>query len=93
MSTGTQSRVLLADQAGPAHWSDFALCAEVDPELFFPEKGGTSALAKRVCRACPVRTECLEDALGRNEKFGIRGGLSERERSVIRRRRIREEAA
>ena len=62
------------------HWRDRALCAEVDPELFFPEKGGTTRDPKRICRACDVRAECLDYALKHGERYGIYGGMSERER-------------
>lgn len=61
-------------------WRDLALCAEIDPELWFPEKGESARPAKRVCRACPVRRECLADALRRDEQWGIWGGLSRQER-------------
>lgn len=61
-------------------WRDAARCAQSDAELFFPEKGGSNRIAKRICRACPVRAECLEFALGTGEEFGIWGGLSEIER-------------
>jgi WhiB family redox-sensing transcriptional regulator len=61
-------------------WMDRALCAETDPEAFFPEKGGSTREAKQVCRSCEVRAECLEYALANDERFGIWGGLSERER-------------
>jgi WhiB family redox-sensing transcriptional regulator len=61
-------------------WQERALCAETDPESFFPEKGGSTRDAKRVCLSCDVRTECLEYALEHDERFGIWGGLSERER-------------
>lgn len=61
-------------------WRDDALCAETDPESFFPEKGGSTREAKRICGSCPVRAECLEYALTHGERFGIWGGLSERER-------------
>ena len=64
-------------------WRDQALCAQTDPESFFPEKGGTSKEAKKVCQACEVRAECLQEALDNNERFGIWGGLSERERRKI----------
>jgi WhiB family redox-sensing transcriptional regulator len=67
-------------------WQDRALCAQTDPEAFFPEKGGSSREAKRVCRGCEVRRECLEYALARDERFGIWGGLSERERRRLKRR-------
>lgn len=61
-------------------WQEHALCAETDPEAFFPEKGGSTREAKRICQACSVRDECLEYALRHDERFGIWGGLSERER-------------
>lgn len=61
-------------------WQEQALCAQTDPEAFFPEKGGSTREAKRICRACGVRDECLEFALANDERFGIWGGLSERER-------------
>ena len=57
-----------------------ALCAQTDPEAFFPEKGGSTRDAKKVCVGCEVRGECLEYALEHDERFGIWGGLSERER-------------
>jgi WhiB family redox-sensing transcriptional regulator len=61
-------------------WQERSLCAQTDPEAFFPEKGGSTREAKRVCLGCDVRSECLEYALGHDERFGIWGGLSERER-------------
>ena len=45
-------------------WQERALCAQTDPEAFFPEKGGSTREAKRVCGSCDVRVECLEYALG-----------------------------
>ena len=65
-------------------WRLDALCAETDPEAFFPEKGGSTREAKRVCTGCAVRTGCLESALTNDERFGIWGGLSERERRRLR---------
>ena len=44
-------------------WQDRALCAQTDPEAFFPEKGGSTREAKKVCLGCDVRAECLEYAL------------------------------
>jgi WhiB family transcriptional regulator, redox-sensing transcriptional regulator len=41
-------------------WQERALCAQTDPEAFFPEKGGSTREAKRVCLSCEVRAECLE---------------------------------
>ncbi|MGZ8749825.1 MAG: WhiB family transcriptional regulator [Pseudonocardia sp.] len=66
-------------------WQERALCAQTDPEAFFPEKGGSTREAKRICSGCDVRAECLEYALAADERFGIWGGLSERERRRLRR--------
>jgi len=69
-------------------WQDRALCAQTDPEAFFPEKGGSTRDAKKICVSCEVRAECLEYALENDERFGIWGGLSERERRKLKRRAI-----
>lgn len=68
-------------------WQENANCMGVDPDLFFPERGASTREAKAVCAACTVRVECLEYALANAEKFGIWGGMSERERRRIRRLR------
>jgi WhiB family transcriptional regulator, redox-sensing transcriptional regulator len=68
-------------------WRADALCAQTDPEAFFPDKGESPAAAKAVCRACPVTAECLAWALEHDERFGVWGGLSERERRLLRRGR------
>jgi WhiB family redox-sensing transcriptional regulator len=68
-------------------WQDEANCLGVDPDLFFPERGASTREAKEVCRGCVVRLDCLEYALVNGEKFGIWGGLSERERRRLRRQR------
>ncbi len=67
------------------NWKQWALCAQTDPEAFFPEKGGSTRLAKKVCALCDVSTQCLESALKNDERFGVWGGLSERERRKLRR--------
>ena len=69
-------------------WQERALCAQTDPEAFFPEKGGSTREAKKVCLSCEVRVECLEYALTQDERFGIWGGLSERERRRLKKRAI-----
>ena len=74
------------DAEGELAWQTDALCAQTDPEAFFPEKGGSTRDAKRVCEACPVSGQCLDYAMSNDEKFGIWGGLSERERRRLRRR-------
>ncbi|TQL48611.1 transcription factor WhiB [Homoserinimonas aerilata] len=65
-------------------WQADSLCAQTDPEAFFPEKGGSTRDAKKICTSCEVRTQCLEYALHNDERFGIWGGLSERERRKLR---------
>lgn len=53
------------------------------PDLFFPDKGGTSEPAKELCQGCPVMLQCLEYALQSNEEFGVWGGTTFRERKRI----------
>ena len=74
------------DDEGALAWQADALCAQTDPEAFFPEKGGSTRDAKKICSGCEVKAECLEYALKNDERFGIWGGLSERERRRLRRR-------
>jgi WhiB family redox-sensing transcriptional regulator len=74
------------------NWRDRALCAETDPELFFPEKGHNAAKARRVCFRCPVRVPCQEAALNGESMWngidvGIWGGLTASERKAIRHER------
>jgi WhiB family redox-sensing transcriptional regulator len=66
-------------------WQERALCAQTDPEAFFPEKGGSTREAKRICLGCEVKDRCLDYALAHDERFGIWGGLSERERRRLKR--------
>jgi WhiB family redox-sensing transcriptional regulator len=77
-------------EADGNRWQERANCLGVDPDLFFPERGASTREAKGVCRGCEVRVECLEYALAQGEKFGIWGGLSERERRRVRRQRALE---
>lgn len=71
---------------GQLAWQADALCAQTDPEAFFPEKGGSTRDAKKVCGSCPVKQQCLEYALSNDERFGIWGGMSERERRKLRKK-------
>ncbi len=64
-------------------WYADALCAQVADEPFFPDKGGSIREAKSVCARCPVKAECLAYALDRHERYGIWGGLSERQRRPL----------
>jgi WhiB family transcriptional regulator, redox-sensing transcriptional regulator len=73
------------DETEPEDWQEQALCAQVGGDEFFPEKGDSVREAKRICSDCDVRAECLDYALAHNERFGVWGGLSERERRRLRR--------
>ncbi len=76
----------IMDDENPLSWQTDSLCAQTDPEAFFPEKGGSTRDAKKICTSCEVRTQCLEYALQNDERFGIWGGMSERERRKLRKR-------
>ena len=73
-------------------WREDAVCRTVDPELFYPERVIKGVLhpraqvadAKAVCARCPVKTQCLTEALKQPEQ-GIWGGTTEKERDLIRR--------
>jgi WhiB family transcriptional regulator, redox-sensing transcriptional regulator len=83
----TDSSRTLADLLGTEpDWQERALCSQTDPEAFFPEKGGSTKEAKRICSRCEVRHNCLQHALDQDERYGIWGGLSERERRKLKRR-------
>lgn len=62
-----------------------ALCPQTDPEVFFPEPGGSPATAKKVCGACEARPDCLALALSLGPVMGVWGGLTERERKRLKR--------
>jgi hypothetical protein len=64
-------------------WRDLALCAQTDPDAFFPDHGQNAAAAKQVCADCEVRAGCLQDALDRHEMYEVWGGLSELERREL----------
>jgi len=74
------------DEDEEQEWQERALCAHSDHEASIPEKGGSTREAKRICQGCEVRSECLEYALAHDERFGIWGGLSERERRKLKKR-------
>jgi WhiB family redox-sensing transcriptional regulator len=70
----------------PEPWTQDALCAQTDPDAWFPEPGEGGRAAKKICNRCPVRNECLEYALRTNQQAGIWGGVGEHERQRLRRR-------
>jgi WhiB family redox-sensing transcriptional regulator len=83
-------RTTLKELSGPPTHRDVALegtplCAETDPELWFPELGQSNTPAKRICMSCDLRAACLEIALANDEQFGIWGGLSTNERRALKR--------
>uniref|UniRef100_UPI0031D47D72 WhiB family transcriptional regulator n=1 Tax=Streptomyces hawaiiensis TaxID=67305 RepID=UPI0031D47D72 len=67
-------------------WSDRAACLTTEPDEPFV-RGVAEKEAKTVCAACPVWTECLGDALDNRVEFGTWGGMTERERRALLRRR------
>lgn len=68
-----------------AEWATSAACRDGDPDALFVQ-GAEQNIAKRVCRSCPVRFECLADALDNRIEFGVWGGMTERERRALLRR-------
>ena len=78
----------------PSRWMKRAACApaHVDPEIFHPmdHDGETRMRARKVCARCPVKSDCLEDALDTKDAFGIRGGLTAPERARLAKQRRQE---
>jgi WhiB family redox-sensing transcriptional regulator len=89
VSAAGEARLDVASLPQPPAWTEQALCAQIDLEAFFPEKGGSTRAAKRICAECPVKTPCLRYALDHAERFGIWGGVTERER----RRMLKDQAS
>jgi WhiB family redox-sensing transcriptional regulator len=85
MNPGTPFREAL--QRLVPDWHEQALCREVDPELFFPEKGGNVRQGLMICQRCPVAVPCLDAAIDNDERFGIWGGATDEDRKLIRQTR------
>jgi WhiB family redox-sensing transcriptional regulator len=86
----------LADSGDELGWQEQAACRDYDNLLFFGEEGESElekqsreSHAKAICRTCPVQEPCLEFAMDTNQKYGIWGGLSDKERASLKRRRAR----
>lgn len=75
--------VAATDGPPPAGWQERSLCRQTDPDMFFFDHGREAANAKRICASCPVQAECLQDAVARNEEWGIWGGMTGPERRKI----------
>ncbi len=80
----TYTTVLTAPEPDMS-WQENALCAQAGPEFFFPAPGSSTREAKQLCGACEGRLACLEYALSNDERFGVWGGLSEKERVRLKR--------
>jgi hypothetical protein len=83
---GPQPQPPPQDVEQPRRWVEAAICAQVDPEIFHPEKGRHTNRAINICRVCPVQEPCLQWALEHHET-GIWGGTTERRRQELRRRK------
>lgn len=79
---GTEA--LFGEIVRPPPWRELAACAGMDPALFFPERGANTEPAKQVCARCPVIEECADFAIEHRERYGIWGGMSERQRRQTR---------
>ncbi len=77
----------MPEESDDRRWQEHAECLGVDPDLFFPERGASITQAKAICDMCVVKVDCGEYALRNGEKFGVWGGMSERERRRIQRQR------
>ena len=73
----------MSTHADDIRWTDEAICASVDPELFYPQSWQDPRAAKQVCATCPVRRPCLEEGL--TDDFGIFAGLVVEQRAELRR--------
>lgn len=95
MNNGGMIRGRVPDE-NEAEWRSMAACADMDGELFFPKPGGPGGgtgtgpnLVHITCAGCPSRLPCLAYSLDPGERFGIWGGLGEKERRPLRRRAVR----
>jgi len=88
--TATQPRHRSPAAPAPfaARWRELAACRGADLNLFFPGRGESAGLARRICAGCPVREPCLDYALSNGITHGIWGGLAERDRRPLRSLRI-----
>ncbi|KQZ89530.1 hypothetical protein ASD62_09675 [Phycicoccus sp. Root563] len=75
-----------ADTGWVEDWAPLGSCSTADPDALFVQ-GAAQQTAKVVCQRCPVIAECLADALDNRTEFGVWGGMTERERRALLKRR------
>lgn len=81
--TATELALQLLEHRPEPEWATAALCAQTDPDAFFVDRGGSPLPAIRVCDSCPVRLDCLTNAIRDGEAQGIWGGTTPRQRRAI----------
>lgn len=83
LETDTLLELLTAPVQEEKPWATFAACRDADGMVFFPQTRSETEAALAVCATCPVRDECLEHALDTNERFGVWGGTTEKQRRAL----------
>ncbi len=78
---------MITDIEQPPAWMADGICAQTDPDAFFPENGGSSKPAKRICMRCPVRVTCLTYSLDTEQAYGVWGGVAEQQRNQMLKKR------
>ena len=83
---------MIDDNGMDTTWVNRAACADHPADVFFPDQGdnGIAQEAKAICASCPVRVSCLDYAVGIGERFGIWGGLTEKQRRPFRNQHLRQ---
>ena len=75
--------ILSAPLADEKPWATYAACTDEPGMTFFPQNKRDEAAALAICAICPVREECLDHAFATNERFGVWGGMTERQRRQV----------
>lgn len=82
------SYVEYAGDEGPLDWMDAASCAQIgSDDTFFPGKGVSNEIQKRICDRCYVEADCKSLSLENNASYGIWGGNSEHDRRSLKNRK------
>jgi len=79
----TTFNALLAPVLEERPWSVFATCKDIKDVSFFPQNKAEERAAAAICSICPVSEDCLNHALATNERFGMWGGVSEKQRRIL----------